>query len=173
MTVVFTHLQPLSTVVRHGAISSNHSEAWQWVSLWQQEVCVVMSRSHLHCAYKTHKQGTDQQNVHAVRLFLIFWWDCVVTSSELHVHHWVSDDGQESVGEGVSALLAMNSLKRVGQSRKIWAQLTNIMLYSLIICFNSPHLVQISRTDLFTLLIQIGFMSRLHVKKNTVAWPVL
>lgn len=50
------HLQPLSTQVCHGPISSNHSETWQWVSLWQQEISVVMSRSHLHCTYKTQTQ---------------------------------------------------------------------------------------------------------------------
>ncbi len=60
MIVMFMHLQPLSTEGRHGPISSNHSEAWQWVSLWQQEVSVIMSRSHLHCTYKTQTQWTDE-----------------------------------------------------------------------------------------------------------------
>lgn len=39
-----------------------------------------------------------------------------VTSSQLRVHQCVSDDGQESVGERVSALLPLKSLKQDGHT---------------------------------------------------------
>lgn len=61
--------------------------------------------------YKTHK-GPKRQILN----ILATASDCDrvnvnLTSSELHVHQWVGDDGQDSVGEGVSALLPVNRLE--------------------------------------------------------------
>lgn len=129
------YLQPLSTQGRHSSISTDNREAWQWVSLWQQEVGMVMSRSHLDCPYNTQTQliWEKQQSLNSacsrmcrIHVFPVItklwdsWWgsvreSAIVTCSKLHVHHWFSDDGQESVGERVSAALPMKSLEQSWQ----------------------------------------------------------
>lgn len=131
-TVVFMYLQPLSTQGRHGSISTDNREAWQWVSLWQQEVSMVVSRSHLDCPYDTQTRLTSEKQqspnsacprvskIHVFNVINKLWgsWSgsvrerAIVTCSKLHVHHWFSDDGQESVSEGVSAPFPMKTLEQ-------------------------------------------------------------
>lgn len=46
---------------------------------------------------------------------LLLMRSVAVTGSQLHVHHGISDDGQGSVGERVSALLPVHTLEQSGQ----------------------------------------------------------
>lgn len=51
-----------------------------------------------------------------------------VTSSQLRVHHCVSDDGQESVGERVSALLPPKGLKQDRHTGDLRVLQSNVFL---------------------------------------------
>lgn len=51
-----------------------------------------------------------------------------VTSSQLHVHQGVGDDGQESAGERVSELLPMKILEQTGPCHHVFVSVCSWFL---------------------------------------------
>lgn len=94
-----------------------------------------------------------------------------VTCPKLHVHQRVNDDGQECIGERVSALLPMNSLEQDGGNMSpLIGCFSRDLIYVWSSCFSvSPEvyltsLTHTSRTGLISRI--IGVNSHSHISQH-------